>query len=86
MLFIMDITTNDKECVSTMTKCSCNDVWDSEMYDNYKNCKKTTHSCNCNSNNIFNPVCKNAVCVVPRMDHATIILKGKGRISNSEPE
>lgn len=70
------------------------DVWDSKMYDDYKKSKKTcddkTSDCDkcscmkCSSNSSFSPVCSNSICVVPRMDHTTIILQGKGKIENGE--
>lgn len=81
---LLDDTSIDKE------------VWDSKMYDNYKKCKKTCDNKTSNdktsddtkssSDSSFYPVCSNSICVVPRMDKTTIILKGKGRIDNGEVE
>lgn len=87
-------TTNDKLTISTVSKCPCDDIWDSDMYEDYKKCKKTTHSSSCSCHkpsdcscdNSFAPICKNAICTVPRMHNTTVILQGKGRISDSEPE
>ena len=60
---------------------------------NYKdNCKKT-NTCKCEdsdnnkcSDNVFSPICNNAICNVPRMDIVTMIAEGHGTISENPEE